>query len=98
MSDLKNRIEHFFSAPNLDDPAALASFLELRDALESGQIRSAEPDSSVPLGWRVNAWVKQGILLGFRLGHLQAFGDRASGGLTFVDKHTFPAQHFATED
>jgi len=38
--------------------------------------------------WRVNAWVKQGILLGFRLGELEESG---SGPLSFVDKDTFPA-------
>ncbi len=49
---------------------ALAAFHQLRDALEAGDLRSAEPDATAPLGWRVNAWVKRGILLGFRLGKL----------------------------
>ena len=31
-------------------------------------MRAAEPDASSPTGWRVNTWVKQGILLGFRFG------------------------------
>jgi 2,3,4,5-tetrahydropyridine-2-carboxylate N-succinyltransferase len=99
-SKLKTQIEHYFAAGGAaaGDSAALAAFFELRDALESGELRAAEPDVSSPLGWRVNAWVKQGILLGFRLGHLEAFGDRPSFGLTFVDKHTFPARHFAPED
>jgi 2,3,4,5-tetrahydropyridine-2-carboxylate N-succinyltransferase len=48
----------------------MAAFLELREALEAGAVRAAEPDAASPTGWRVNAWVKQGILLGFRLGHL----------------------------
>jgi 2,3,4,5-tetrahydropyridine-2,6-dicarboxylate N-succinyltransferase len=94
MTDLKNRIEHFFSASNVDASAALAAFLELRDALESGAIRSAEPDANAPTGWRVNAWVKRGILLGFRLGQLEASG----GDLSFVDKHTYPARQFAPEN
>ena len=42
----------------------------------------------------VNAWVKQGILLGFRLGQLEESGD----ALTFVDKNTFPARHFSLAD
>ena len=49
-----------------DRDAARAMFARLREALSSGQVRAAEPDTSSPAGWRVNAWVKQGILLGFR--------------------------------
>ena len=72
----------------------MAAFEELRSALERGEIRSAEPDPESPLGWRVNTWVKQGILLGFRLGELAASGD----GLPFVDKHTYPVRRFSPED
>ena len=35
---------------------------------ETGQVRAAEPDSSTASGWRVNGWVKKGILIGFRMG------------------------------
>lgn len=56
-------------------------------------MRAAEPDVSAPTGWRVNAWVKQGILLGFRLGQLAASGS----DLSFVDKHTYPARKFTPE-
>lgn len=79
------------------DSGALAAFQELRDALEAGVVRSAEPDAAAPTGWRVNAWVKQGILLGFRIGHLEAWGGE-SGGLSFVDKHTFPARTFTADE
>lgn len=72
----------------------MAAFEELRGALEAGAVRSAEADPSSATGWRVNAWVKRGILLGFRLGHLATSGD----GLSFVDKHTYPARRFTTED
>src|SRR5207237_9511663 len=66
-----------------------ALFAQLRGALASGAGRAAEPDPSAPVGWRVNAWVKQGILLGFR------FGDMADvsmdhGRLPFYDKDTLP--------
>jgi 2,3,4,5-tetrahydropyridine-2,6-dicarboxylate N-succinyltransferase len=74
MTDLRNRIEHLFSASTLPDSTALAAFLELRVALEAGRVRAAQPDASTPLGWRVNPWVKQGILLGFRLGQLTGSG------------------------
>jgi len=73
----------------------MSAFHQLREALEAGELRSAEPDASTPLGWRVNAWVKRGILLGFRLGTL---GQVNSGGLSFVDKDTYPARTFTPED
>ncbi len=77
----------------MGDPAAMAAFLELREALEAGEVRAAEPDAGSPTGWRVNAWVKQGILLGFRLGTMEALGK----DLSFVDKHTYPARRFTAE-
>jgi 2,3,4,5-tetrahydropyridine-2-carboxylate N-succinyltransferase len=72
----------------------MVAFEDLREALERGQVRAAEPDVASATGWRVNAWVKRGILLGFRLGTLASSGD----GLSFVDKHTYPARRFAVED
>jgi 2,3,4,5-tetrahydropyridine-2-carboxylate N-succinyltransferase len=87
---------HFAAGPAaIADPAAMTAFLALRSAIESGQLRSASPDAASPTGWRVNAWVKQGILLGFRLGALQDF---AAGELSFVDKHTYPVRHFSAAD
>ena len=72
----------------------MVAFEDLREALENGAVRAAEPDAASPTGWRVNSWVKQGILLGFRLGSLTDSGD----GLSFVDKHTYPARRFTVED
>ena len=100
---LEARIErHFAAGPHaIGDAAALAAFLELRAALEAGTLRSAEPDASSPIGWRVNAWVKRGILLGFRLGALEEMnGCEASDKslLSFVDKATYPARRFAASD
>ena len=92
--DLEQSIEDFFAmgASAIGNADALAAFHQLRDALEAGQLRAAEPDATTPLGWRVNAWVKRGILLGFRLGTLREVN--SGGGLTFVDKDTYPARHF----
>jgi 2,3,4,5-tetrahydropyridine-2-carboxylate N-succinyltransferase len=103
VSDLSHAIEHFFSVgPEASaNPDALRAFLELRNALEAGQVRAAEPDPTAPTGWRVNAWVKRGILLGFRLGvHTQMNGDHPSGQsiLSFVDKHTFPSRRFTADE
>jgi 2,3,4,5-tetrahydropyridine-2-carboxylate N-succinyltransferase len=96
---LQQSIEHFFAAgpAAVGDKDALAAFHQLRDALEAGMLRSAEPDPTSATGWRVNAWVKRGILLGFRLGALEEMnGKHPDGGsiLSFVDKATYPAQRF----
>jgi 2,3,4,5-tetrahydropyridine-2-carboxylate N-succinyltransferase len=97
LSQLQTTIErHFAAGPSaIGNPSAMTAFLALRAALESGELRAASPDPASPTGWRVNAWVKQGILLGFRLGVLE---DLPAGGLCFVDKHTYPVRHFSAAD
>ncbi len=92
---LQDRIEHFFAmgAAAAAERDAVDAFNELRAMLESGDLRAAEPDSSAELGWRVNAWVKRGILLGFRLG---ALTEMSAG--SYVDKHTYPARVFTVKD
>jgi 2,3,4,5-tetrahydropyridine-2-carboxylate N-succinyltransferase len=94
---LQSEIERHFAAgaAAIGDPAALDAFTQLRNELNSGHVRSAEPDPAAPLGWRVNSWVKRGILLGFRIGQLTAFGNH---DLSFVDKGTFPARTFAPQE
>jgi len=96
-SQLQEEIErHFAAGPAATgDESAMKAFLSLRAALESGELRSASPDPASPTRWRVNAWVKQGILLGFRLGVLEGM---STGGLSFVDKHTYPVRHFAASE
>jgi 2,3,4,5-tetrahydropyridine-2,6-dicarboxylate N-succinyltransferase len=95
---LQERIEHWFAQGTaaVGNGEAEAAFFELRNALEAGELRSAEPDAYALLGWRVNAWVKRGILLGFRLGSLVEMG--SGEGLSFVDKATYPARRFAVAD
>jgi 2,3,4,5-tetrahydropyridine-2-carboxylate N-succinyltransferase len=100
MSDqhrLQSEIELHFAAgaAAIHDPAALDAFTQLRTELNRGRVRSAEPDPAAPLGWRVNSWVKRGILLGFRIGQLTALGNH---DLSFVDKGTFPARTFTPEE
>jgi 2,3,4,5-tetrahydropyridine-2-carboxylate N-succinyltransferase len=93
MSSLKTSIERLASMGEVEQkPEARAIFLEFRDALTQGKVRAAE---KVNGQWTVNAWVKQGILLGFRLGELTEMGD---AGLSFVDKDTFPARRFTVTD
>ena len=92
MSSLQSSIERLAAQGEIEnDPAARKTFLEFRDQLTQGKIRAAE---KVDSRWVVNAWVKQGILLGFRLGALA----QMDAGLSFVDKDTFPARHFTIAD
>src|ERR1017187_2440881 len=96
-SELQIEIErHFDAGPSaVGDPSAMTAFLALRTAIESGELRAASPDPASATGWRVNPWVKQGILLGFRLGELE---DMPAGGLSFVDKNTYPVRRFSAAD
>jgi 2,3,4,5-tetrahydropyridine-2-carboxylate N-succinyltransferase len=94
MQSLQASIERFSATGDLTGNSEVRStFLEFRDALTAGKIRAAEKINSQ---WTVNAWVKQGILLGFRLGELSEMGSGEC--LSFVDKDTFPARHFFVAD
>ena len=90
---LQIEIENLFDNP----PAAYADehrqmFFAFRDLLDKGTIRSAEPDESSDSGWRVNSWVKKGILLGFRLGAIVPMSGQ------FFDKETFPLKTISLSD
>lgn len=69
-------------------------FEDFRNALDCGRVRAAEPDPASPTGWRVNAWVKKGILLGFRMGGVI---DMSVGELSFRDKSTYPMKRFGPD-
>jgi 2,3,4,5-tetrahydropyridine-2,6-dicarboxylate N-succinyltransferase len=96
MSSLKSSIERLAAQGEVEhDPEARKTFLEFRDQLTQGKIRAAEKIGVGKVArWTVNPWVKQGILLGFRLGVLQEM----PAGLSFVDKDTFPARQFSITD
>jgi 2,3,4,5-tetrahydropyridine-2-carboxylate N-succinyltransferase len=79
-----------------DRAAARAAFARLREALSAGTVRAAEPDASSPIGWRVNTWVKQGILLGFRFGDL-VDASMDHGRVPFYDKDTLPLKRPGVE-
>jgi 2,3,4,5-tetrahydropyridine-2,6-dicarboxylate N-succinyltransferase len=93
MDALQSAIERLISVgdPNRDSTAR-ETFFRFRDQLTAGKIRAAE---KIGDQWQVNVWVKQGILLGFRLGELSLMGDDS---LSFVDKDTFPVRRFTLED
>src|SRR5258705_2876153 len=94
MTNLATAITTLFEQGNnapRDD--ARDAFLRLRDELSLGKVRAAEPDESSPTGWRVNVWVKQGMLVGFRFGDIVDMGV-AKGRWPFFDKDTLPLKHF----
>ncbi len=68
-------------------------FAEFKAALNEGRVRAAEPCSTTATGWRVNAWVKKGILLGFRMGVVVDMSID-SARQPFFDKSTYPVKHF----
>jgi 2,3,4,5-tetrahydropyridine-2,6-dicarboxylate N-succinyltransferase len=94
VTDLASQIAALFEAGTAADrEQAREVFGRLRTALSAGQARAAEPDTTAVSGWRVNTWVKQGILLGFRFGDVV---DMSSdhGRWPFFDKDTMPLKRF----
>jgi 2,3,4,5-tetrahydropyridine-2,6-dicarboxylate N-succinyltransferase len=95
MLELQRQIEELYAmgADAATFPGVGDVFLQFRDALTTGTIRAAEKHDG---RWQTNPWVKQGILLGFRIGRLAESGDPRA--LSFVDKDTYPARHFSASD
>ena len=92
---LQERIEEIFplTGDSFPHDEAKSLFQMLKQGLNSGEIRSAEPDGSG--GWRTNMWVKQGILLGFRVGRLS---DASLSGFPFFDKENLPLRSVSLSD
>ncbi len=94
-ADLRAEIERFAAGvPQGEEAEARAAFEALKDGLNRGELRAAErgPDGV----WRANVWVKQGILLGFRLGRV---APAATGGpFPFFDKDTYPLRAIGPDD
>jgi 2,3,4,5-tetrahydropyridine-2-carboxylate N-succinyltransferase len=85
---LQQTIESLFAqGAGADKAAAREAFFTLQRALGRGEVRAADPDPAAPGGWRVNAWVKQGILLGFRFGDTKDVS-ADHGKWPFYDKDT----------
>jgi 2,3,4,5-tetrahydropyridine-2-carboxylate N-succinyltransferase len=86
---LQKRVQNLYQQPadSLDRSEARSVVSELLKALESGEVRSAERAEDGT--WHANAWVKQGILLGFRVGDIV---DQSVGAFPFFDKDTYPMQ------
>jgi 2,3,4,5-tetrahydropyridine-2,6-dicarboxylate N-succinyltransferase len=71
-------------------------FQRFKQALNSGELRAAQPDDTTKTGWRVNAWVKKGILIGFRMGAVVDMSINSTRQPWF-DKATFPVQRFTAD-
>jgi 2,3,4,5-tetrahydropyridine-2-carboxylate N-succinyltransferase len=67
-------------------------FEAFKAALNQGHARAAEPDPESPTGWKVNQWVKKGILLGFRMGGVIDMSIDSSRQ-PYFDKSTYPVKH-----
>jgi 2,3,4,5-tetrahydropyridine-2,6-dicarboxylate N-succinyltransferase len=86
----------FDEKPSTYTEAHFALFAKFKQALNTGAIRSAEPDPKSPIGWRVNAWVKKGILAGFRMGTVVDMSVDPTRQ-PFLDKATYPVRRFTPE-
>jgi 2,3,4,5-tetrahydropyridine-2-carboxylate N-succinyltransferase len=104
---LPSQIERLFDEP----PAQYSEehfrlFAEFKEALNRGEVRAAEPDAAAKTGWRVNGWVKKGILLGFRMGAIvempagysAAAASGEAGRQSFIDKSTYPLRRIGVTD
>ena len=95
---LQSQIEGLFEAP----PATYREehfqiFRSFKTALNRGDVRAAQPDPASPTGWRVNPWVKKGILLGFRMGATVDMSIDAKRQ-PFLDKSTYPVRSVTLAD
>jgi 2,3,4,5-tetrahydropyridine-2-carboxylate N-succinyltransferase len=79
---------HFAKKSEELDDESRALFEEFIEKLDAGQIRAAEKPGG---SWKVNHWVKQGILLGFRLGRIIDFS--LNDNFQFLDKATYPLKN-----
>jgi 2,3,4,5-tetrahydropyridine-2,6-dicarboxylate N-succinyltransferase len=89
---LQSEIERLFdSPPSQYTEEHRRTFEAFKAALNRGEVRAAEPDAESKTGWRVNPWVKKGILLGFRMGKIVDMAiDRERQ--PFFDKDTYPVK------
>ena len=95
VTELADEIQRLFAQQDADRDQARSVFAQLRDALSTGRVRAAEPDPSAATGWRVNTWVKQGILLGFRSGDVVPYPS-PSRQAPYLDKDTLPLKSLDT--
>ena len=89
-SNLARSIEAATADPEGQPPEDLRRlFEELKAGLNDGSIRAASKKGE---RWVVSAWVKKGILLGFRIGEIHELADSP---FPFFDKDTFPLKRMS---
>jgi 2,3,4,5-tetrahydropyridine-2-carboxylate N-succinyltransferase len=94
---LQTEIERLYEEkPPRYSEADFRLFEEFRQALNAGAVRAAEPCPDTPTGWRVNQWVKKGILLGFRMGGVVDMSIDVARQ-PFFDKSTYPVKRFTAQ-
>ena len=95
---LPSQIEDLFDNPPAEyTEEHFKIFREFKEALNRGQVRAAEPDSNAQSGWRTNAWVKKGFLLGFRMGVIVDMSIDAARQ-PFIDKSTYQVRALTPAD
>src|SRR5215212_1019627 len=85
---LREQVEELFGKSGEFSSTDRELFESFKRALNRGEVRAAERVESGE--WRVNTWVKRGILVGFRLGALSDMSAHAT--LRFFDKDTYPVR------
>ena len=95
LAELQDDIERLYQVQGEDVAQRVEELAsELRARLQRGEVRAAEPHDG---GWRVNRWVKQGLLLAFRHGRPRSFPGAASAS-EFFDKSTVPPRRLTMDD
>lgn len=92
--ELREKIEAMFGKQDFG-PEDREVYEEFKASLRRGEIRSAEKGADG--AWHANLWVKQGILLGFRMGKMAEMS-KATETLRFFDKDTFPLRPMSLGD
>lgn len=90
--NLQEEIEHYYSDPGENRKYALECFERFKHKLNTGELRAAVKTEG---GWHVQTWVKQGILLGFRLGVIHDYS--INEHFHYFDKHTFPTKKLSPD-
>jgi 2,3,4,5-tetrahydropyridine-2-carboxylate N-succinyltransferase len=101
LGHVRQEIERLYAEPPATyGPEHRELFERFKGLLNRGEVRAAEPDAASPTGWRVNPWVKQGILAGFRMGEIvdMSVGAPPGGRLPFLDKATYPTRSLGLGD
>jgi 2,3,4,5-tetrahydropyridine-2-carboxylate N-succinyltransferase len=91
---LQEKIEQLFTQSEFGAPDH-EIFNDFKAALRRGEIRAAEKDADG--NWQTNAWVKQGILLGFKMGEMVTMS-MSGETLQFFDKNTYPLRPMNLDD